>query len=140
MTKQGIVSLCAICDSKINWAKDCQHKRSETANIAEPNNETEDNPENIIEEPSIALMTTADSKIQTDLNAIIVTICTKTVPAEEWLNNHLKNLDDTLINQVEENLSSRVFKFGDGHKVTAISSVKIPAQIGEKMFLLSLKL
>ena len=27
--------------------------------------------------------------------------------------------------------SKRIFKFGDGHKVTAISSVKIPAQMGE---------
>ena len=52
----------------------------------------------------------------------------------------VENLDDTLINQVEENPSSKVFKFGDGHKITAISSVKIPAQIGKKMFLLSLKL
>ena len=77
-------------------------------------------------------MTTADTEIQTDLNAIIDTACTKTVAGEEWLNNYLKNLDDTLTNQAEVNPSSRIFKFGGGHKVTAISSVKIPAQIGEK--------
>ena len=46
---------------------------------------------------------------------------------------YLKNLDDTLINQVEVNPSNRIFKFGDGHKVTAISFVTIPAQIGEKI-------
>ena len=49
LTKQGVVSRCAICDSKMHWAKDCQNKRLETANITELNNETEDNPENIIE-------------------------------------------------------------------------------------------
>ena len=65
LTKQGVVSRCAICDSKMHWAKDCQHKRSETANIAELNNEAEDNPENIID----------DTIIQTDLNAIINTAC-----------------------------------------------------------------
>ena len=47
----------------MHWAKDCQHKISETANIAELNNETEDNPENIIEEANIVLMTTADTEI-----------------------------------------------------------------------------
>ena len=132
MTKQGVVSRCAVCVSKIHWAKECQHKRSETANIAELNNKTEDNPENIIEETNMVLMTTDVFKIQTDLNAIIDTACTKTVAGEEWLNNYLKNLDDTLINQVEVNPSNRISKFGDGHKVTAISSVKRPAQSWEK--------
>ena len=82
----------------MHWAKDCQHKRSETANTAELSNETEDNPGNIIEEANIVLMTTD-----------------------------------------EVNPSSKIFKFGDGHKVTAISSVKIPTQTGEKTVLLSLK-
>ena len=118
-----IPNRCAICDSKMHWAKDCQHKRSATANIAGLNNETENNLENIIEEANIVLITTDDTKIQTNLNTIIDTACTKTIAGEEWLNKHLKNLDDTLINQVEVNLSNRIFKFGDGHKVTAISSV-----------------
>ena len=122
----------------MHWTKDCQDKRSETANTAELNNETEDNPENIIEEANV-LMTTDDTKMHTDLNAIIDTACTKTVAGEEWLNNYFKNLDDTLINQVEVNPNSKIFKFGDGHKVTAISSVKIPAQIREKTVLVSLK-
>ena len=123
----------------MHWAKVCQDKRSETANTPELNNETEDNPENIIEEARIVLMTTADTKIQTDLNAIIDTACAKTVAEEEWLNNYLQNLDDNLINQIEVNPSSRIFIFGDVHTVTAISSVKIPGQIGEKTVLLSLK-
>ena len=118
----------------MHWAKDCQHERSETANIAELNNETENNPENIIEEANILLITTDDTKMQTDLNAIIDTACTKTVSGKKWLNHYLKNLDYTLMNQVEVNPSSRIFKFGDCHKVTAISSVKIPAEIGEKNF------
>ena len=84
-------------------------------------------------------MTTDDTKMHTDLNAIIDTACTKAVAGEEWLNNYFKNLDDTLINQVEVNPDSKIFKFGDEHKVTAISSVKIPAQIQEKTVLVSLK-
>ena len=131
LTKQGVVSRCAICDSKMHWAKDCQHKKSETANIVEFSDEINDNIENLIEEANIVLMTTENTKIQTNLNTIIDTTCTKTVAGEEWLHNYIKNLDDTLINQVEVYPSKRIFKFWDGHKVTAISSVKIPAQIGE---------
>ena len=139
LAKQEVVSRCAICYSKMHSVKDCQHKRSETANIAELNNETEDNLENIIEEANIVLMTTADTKIQTDLNVIIDTACAKTVAEEEWLNNYLQNLDDTLINQIEVNPSSRIFIFGDVHTVTSISPVKIPGQMGKKTVLLSLK-
>ena len=131
LTKQGVVSRCAICDSKMHWAKDCQHKKSETANITEFTDEINDHIENLIEEVNIVLTTTDNTKIQTALNAITDTACTKTVAEEEWLHNYSKNLDDTLINQVEVYPSKRIFKFGDGHKVTAISSVKIPAQIGE---------
>ena len=63
LTKQGVVSRCALCDSKMHWAKVCQHKRPEAANIPELKNKTENNPENIIEEANIILMTTADTKI-----------------------------------------------------------------------------
>ena len=123
----------------MHWAKVCQHKRPEAANIPELKNKTENNRENIIEEANIMLMTTADTKLQTDLNAIVDTGCTKTVAGEEWLNNYLKNLDDSLTNQVEANPSSRILKFGDGHKVTAISFIKNQHKLGEKTVLLSLK-
>ena len=51
------------------------------------------------------------------------------------MTKQLKNLDDALINQVEVHPNSRIFKFGNCHKVTVIASVKIPAQIGEKTVL-----
>ena len=47
LIKQGVVSRCTIFNSKICWAKDCQHQISKTGNIAKLNNETEDNQENI---------------------------------------------------------------------------------------------
>ena len=63
LTKQRVVSRCVICNSKMNWAKDCQHKRSERANTAKLNNDTEDNPENKIEKANIVLMTITDTEI-----------------------------------------------------------------------------
>ena len=42
LTKQGIISRCEICDSKMHWTKDCQHKRIQAANIVEIEDKKED--------------------------------------------------------------------------------------------------
>ena len=56
LTKQGIISRCAICDSKMHWANDCQHKLIQAANIVEIDDKKED--DNLFEEVNIVLMTT----------------------------------------------------------------------------------
>ena len=43
LTKQGIISRYAICNSKMHWANDCQHKRIQAADIVEIDDEKEDN-------------------------------------------------------------------------------------------------
>ena len=113
-------------------AKDCQHKRIQAANLVEIDDENGD--DNEFDEVSIVLMTTEnrESLKQNELNAIIDTACTRTAAGQGWLQNYLKNLDDSLLNQVEITKSNKVFKFGDGHQVTSLSSVKIPAKIGQK--------
>ena len=62
--------------------------------------------------------------------AVIDTTCTKTVAGELWLQNYMKNLEDTSLNQVEISESRRVFKFCDSRKVIATLKAKLPAQIG----------
>ena len=42
LTKQDIISCFAIYDSKMHWAKYCQHKQIEAANIVEIHNKKED--------------------------------------------------------------------------------------------------
>ena len=59
--------------------------------------------------------------------AVIDTACTKTVVGQLWLQNYMKGLDDTSLNQVEISKSHKVFKFRDGHKVIATSKAKLPA-------------
>ena len=54
----------------------------------------------------------------------------KTIAGELWLQNYLKNLDDTSLDQEEIFESHKVFKFGDGRKVIATSKAKLPFQIG----------
>ena len=55
---------------------------------------------------------------------MIDTVCTKTVAGQLWLQNYMKNLDDTSLNQVEISESHKVLKFGDSHKVIATSKAK----------------
>ena len=101
LTKQGIISRCAICDSKMHWAKDCQHKQIQAANIVEIDDEKEN--DNEFQEVNIVLMTTENSEPlkQNELNAIIDTACKRTVAGQGWLQNYLRNFDDSLLNQVE---------------------------------------
>ena len=134
LTKQGKVSRCAICDSKMHWAKYCQHKRPQNANIIETSEEEETDNEYEVEDVNFILMTTQNPKKnfvdEMLTKAVIDTACTKTVAGELWLQNYMKNLDDTSLNQVEISESHKVFKFGDGRKVIATSKAKLPAQIG----------
>ena len=50
LTKQGKVSRCAICDSKMHWAKYCQHKRPQNANIIETSEKEETDNEHEVED------------------------------------------------------------------------------------------
>ena len=82
LTKQGIISRCAICNSKMYWAKDCQHKQIQATNIVEIGVEKED--DNEFEEVNIVLMTTENPEPlkQNELNAVIDTACTRTVAGQ----------------------------------------------------------
>ena len=119
-------------------AKNCQHKRQQNANIVETSEEEKMNSEYDIEDVNFVLMTTQNPRKDFDeemiTKAVIDTTCTKTVAGQFWLQNYMKNLDDTSLNQVEILQNHKVFKFGDDHKVIAISKAKLPAQIGNTKF------
>ena len=58
LTKQGKISQCAICDSKMHWAKNCQHKCQQIANIIETSEEEDTDNEYEVEDVNFVLMTT----------------------------------------------------------------------------------
>ena len=79
LTKQGKISRCAICDSKMHWVENCQHKRPQIANIIETSEEDTDN-EYEVEDVNFVLMTTQNPiKNFVDemlMKAVIDTACT----------------------------------------------------------------
>ena len=81
----------------MHWAKDCQHKWIQAANIVEIDDEKEDNE---FEKVNIALMTTENPEPlkQNESHGIIDIACTQTVAGQGWLQNYFKKLDDSLLN------------------------------------------
>ena len=106
MNRRGEVSRCAICDSKMHWVSKCPHKsakRLHCANVTEENdgvlNESD-------EDVKLVLLTddAMDCAIfvaETEKSAVVDTVCSETVAGEQWLNNYMKILSDTPLNQVE---------------------------------------
>ena len=93
------------------------HKQPQNTNNVETREEEETNDEYELQNLNFVLMTTqhpkkdfADEMIT---KAVIDTAFTKTVVAELWLQNYMKNLDDTSLNQVEISESHERFKFGN---------------------------
>ena len=79
--KQGQISRCAICDSKMHWAKHCLHRmKSDSANIAEVSESEGEDTENvritlIIEKSEVNNVSVAEMSC----SAVIDTACSKTV-------------------------------------------------------------
>ena len=99
--KQGQTSRCAICDSKMHWAKHCTHRiKNDSANIAEVSESEGEDTENvqitlIIEKSEVNVFVA-----QMSCSAVIDTACSKTVAGIDWFTNYTKNLDDYSLNQV----------------------------------------
>ena len=58
----------------------------------------------------------------------------KTVCGKDWLTQYINNLSDTNQSKVLFGESNHIYSFGDGRKVNALYSVKIPATIGSHNF------
>ena len=58
----------------------------------------------------------------------------KTVCGKDWPTQYINNLSDTNQSKVLFGESNHIYSFGDGRKVNALCSVKIPATIGSHNF------
>jgi len=138
----GTVSLCAICASKMHWAKDCPHayeRKSKTVYYGDA-----DGDEQEIEEPGeevhITLMAQAeDSNVRMDRllgetlgKVLLDSGCSKTVCGEVWLDSFM----DTLTTEEKANIvydqSTSIYRFGDGERVKAQKSVILPCVLAGK--------
>ena len=128
MNEKGQVPRCVICDSKMQWAKNCPHKNSQQLNYID-NEDGRDSDDS--EEVNIVLITEEVSEhdifiAEAATSAVVDTACTKTVAGESWFINYCKKLDNDLI---EIHPSKTSFKFEDDRKVFSFQNVVILVQI-----------
>ena len=132
LDKNGKVSKCVICGSKMHWANKCPHRSEQNVNILDDDDDDDDNLEEIntvlmIEQLSETEIFVAEASKST----VIDTACTKTIAGEKWFTNFKPNLTDDSIN-IEIYQSNTKFKFGDGRQVTATKRVIFPIVIAGK--------
>ena len=128
--KQGQISRCAICDSKMHWAKQCPHQSKNNLTNLVDVSDSKDDFENI----QIILMTLKTNNNEIFVNemlcsGVIDTVCSKTVAGKEWFDNYTKMLDDTLLNKTDLFQLHILFKFGDSREILSEKRVIIPAKI-----------
>ena len=109
--KNGKVSRCVVCDSKMHWADKCPHKSNyQSFNISEEiTSDTENESES--EKINIVLMTEKIDKneifiAEASKLAVVDTACTKIVAVQEWYMNYIKDIPCELkcqIKSVESN-------------------------------------
>ena len=99
LNKQGQTSRCAICDSKMYWAKHCLHRiKNNSANIAEVSESEGEDTENV----QITLITEKSEVnvfvAEMSCSAVIDTASSKTAAGIDSFTNYTKNLDNYLLN------------------------------------------
>ena len=109
----------------MHWVSKCPHKsakRLQSANVIEENDAVlNESDEESVEDIKMVLLTddTMDCTnfvAETEKCAVVDTACSKTVAGEQWLNNCMNILSDTLLNELEIFDSHTLFKFGDGRE------------------------
>lgn len=138
MRADGSPSLCAVCGSRMHWAKKCPHAYERTA--APVCYSSGKNASGYDEEVQITLMASdtvdmakLDNLLGETLGSVLLESgCTKTVCGSQWLQCYLDTQSDKEKALIKYESSSSVFCFGDGDHKTAIKCALIPCVLVDK--------
>ena len=153
LNPMGTISTCGICKSVMHWAAQCPHNTSNTylsdmqLEQQAPQYPFDPYGEGCDQEVAPTLELECEIVLfQTDFDyptlisgllaesfnhAVIDCGASKTVCGKAWLHVLLETLPDSLSKLVCYGESKRVFKFGDGQRVTSEGTVSFPAVIGK---------
>ena len=146
LDRNGQISRCVVCDSKMHSAKDCPHSKNikqQSANVIE--NDGQQANDKGYEECELILLAKEPDKFQIFVaeaakSAVVDTVCTKTVGGLRWFNSYVDSLDEEQRKKVKIIESNTSFKFGDGRQVKSQKRARIPAQIGDKSCLIEMEI
>ena len=139
LDRNGQISRCVVCDSKMHWAKDCPHgktRKTQSVDVIESDGQQAN--DNGYEECELVLLAKESDKFhilvaEAAKSAVVDTACTKTVGGLHWFNSYENSLDEEQRKKGEIIESNTSFKFGDGRQVKSQKRARIPAQIGDKI-------
>ena len=135
--REGRISMCSICESKLHWAKKCPH--------AYENNRNGDNKNNS-SEPHFSFFVTMFTGLAEDDNsgklkslreetvdcAIIDSGCASTVCGEKWIEHFKESLSDEEKENIVEEDSKQIFTFGDGSSIKSKKKITFPCWLQGK--------
>ena len=112
LDRYGNYAKCAMCGSFFHWVKDCPHKEYVHEAACGKQEDTWDCNITLLVrdlDPIEVLICKAFS------TTVVDTSCTKTVCAQQSLNNYCDHLDDAQKLHDKRKPSDRIFRFGDRH-------------------------
>ena len=142
----GRPSKCAICESTMHWAKDCQHADNRKKDADEESvywsrrnkvDEADGDHDDDIQDVHVILMSHTEQDrtpllSQTIGCALLDTGCSKTVCGRLWYNCYLDTLTDDVRRSLTEEDSATSFKFGNGSRLPSQFRVTLPCVIAGK--------
>ena len=146
LNKNGQISRCVVCESKMHWAKDCPHVnnvKQQSANVIESDSQQAN--DNGCEECELILLAKEPDKFQIFVaeaakSAVVDTACTKTIGGLHLFNSNIDSLDEEQRKKVKIIESNTSFKFGDGRRVKSQKRARFQLRLGTKVVLLKWKL
>ena len=124
--RNGKVTRCDICDSVNHWATNC------------PDRESRDQDTLLVHEICLHQSETKDPENLKQLTAdswscgLLDSGASNTVCGQKWFDEYCRSLSDQDQLKVNCYPSKSTYRFGDGLKVKAYQSAKLPAYIGNK--------
>lgn len=126
LNPDGSVSICAICSSRMHWAKHCPHAfERQTSSVLYGDDCDQPYYDEHDEEVEITLMAASDAsdvKMDSLLGETIGKVlldsgCSKTVCGEQWLRCYMETLTDPEQKSIRTETSTSVYRFGDGQRM-----------------------
>ena len=135
--REGRISTCRICESKLHWANKCPHAYENNRNGGNKNNSSE---------PHFSFFVTMFTGLAEDDNsgklkslreetvdcAIIDSGCASTVCGEQWIEHFKESLSDEEKENIVEEDSKQIFTFGDGSSIKSKKKITFPCWLQGK--------
>jgi hypothetical protein len=136
----GTVSVCAICGSRMHWARNCPHSHEHSERQSSVYYNYDESDEQGDEEVQVTLLA-EDSQLESKMNwllgesigsVLLDSGCSKTVCGKQWLKCFVDTLNIEQRHSIVYQPSSSIYRFGDGKRMKSQNVVDFPCMLAGK--------